>query len=917
MADVGVLFVHGIGEQQRADTLVQLGECLRSWFKRWLTFDSPQPTISVGVSDADLTQSATGAIPAHAKLRITADGVNTTWLLAESWWAASFAAPRYRDLWRWSLEIVPLAVADHFVRRFRLAKPWYRKLPEIALLTIAIALLPLLTLTMITSLVVGILPIPALRSAILGAQRILVGTVGDSYTLLESSIRGAAMVSRVQHDLRWLQTMARRTIIVAHSQGAAVAHAALQPPDAPRPEVFFTFGAGVRKLLMLDEIRGVARFRLWLLSGGLLLVSCGVWAMYRVLVDPTVRVNMFTAQGLDPTRMLVAFEFTLDLTNIFGISLLDWRHVTSVSALAGAAVGLLAFGETWRDRLLGSTLMGVFLAAMGLLFAFFMNVGPWSLMGLLSLVFGAVTFSSAFSSLKIHETDAAIDKRLNIEPPLRWLDRYTKADPVSNGPLGSTQVPFVDSQEVFNFGSPLLDHSGYWRNQDQFLPMIAQELADLAGVQLRRGEWDSERLKWAQARRSWRVRWLQLSRVLAAVVAVSVLVRFRQTLWREASDAPEFVATLFNELVDFAQRVPFLRLIMGDLAKSLLLQALWIGAVLSCVWVTYKLFEAVWLWWDRVETSALFARADYERPSVPFATLAAVLASAAALALLLTASLDRQAYELWTQDPSLLALRNSGWSGVREASVQPGVFTTVGVACGASYLLGFVASELSDWWMWGRTSTAGPRYIWRWIGYSLLGFIFALPAAAVMVGEAARTSQWVNIATILGVGTFALALIAVLWAMATTRLGRTLRQYLRDRSASPPFGRWLARGERGRPAVSRERLSARAMKLPVEWDEPRPRPLRLESLLSEEAAAIAGALVPPTTPDEERAIFRLTNAFPYAALTAAERVLGSDRSLARRLIAPHAEARARAIRRRIRHLERLIGPSEVETVAAN
>jgi hypothetical protein len=172
----------------------------------------------------------------------------------------------------------------------------------------------------------------------------------------------------------------------------------------------------------------------------------------------------------------------------------------------------------------------------------------------------------------------------------------------------------------------------------------------------------------------------------------------------------------------------------------------------------------------------------------------------------------------------------------------------------------------------------------------------------------------VNFAEALQVGALAMLAIAALWAMATTRLGRRLRRRLRDHSASPPFGRWLARGRGGQPAVSRERLCARAMELSTAWDELKAKPLDLRIVFSDEAAAIAEALVPPTNDDEEHAVSRLTDAFPYAALAAAERALVDDRALARRLIAPHAHAPLGAIRRRVRQIERLLGSSEVETV---
>src|SRR6185369_12812942 len=110
-----------------------------------------------------------------------------------------------------------------------------RKALEGLLATVAVVMLPVLTVVTVTSLVIGVLPIARLRAAILRLQKTLLGTVGDSYALLESSIRGSAMSSCVQRDLKWLQSVAGKTVTVAHSQGAAVAHAALRQSSA-RPD---------------------------------------------------------------------------------------------------------------------------------------------------------------------------------------------------------------------------------------------------------------------------------------------------------------------------------------------------------------------------------------------------------------------------------------------------------------------------------------------------------------------------------------------------------------------------------------------------------------------------------------------------------------------------------------------------------
>src|ERR1051325_8558126 len=57
--------------------------------------------------------------PAHAQLvlrRLGTDGSIATesWLVAESWWAETFRSPRFSDLARWGLGIVPWTLGSHF-----------------------------------------------------------------------------------------------------------------------------------------------------------------------------------------------------------------------------------------------------------------------------------------------------------------------------------------------------------------------------------------------------------------------------------------------------------------------------------------------------------------------------------------------------------------------------------------------------------------------------------------------------------------------------------------------------------------------------------------------------------------------------------------------------------------------------------
>jgi hypothetical protein len=86
------------------------------------------------------------------------------------------------------------------------------------------------------------------------------------------------------------------------------------------------------------------------------------------------------------------------------------------------------------------------------------------------------------------------------------------------------QLPLT-SRPVVNFASPLRDHTGYWRNRDEFVATLAATLADAAGQTVDRpGSSDASWRRLAAARRRWRVGWLQGLRLLAVATAAVLLV---------------------------------------------------------------------------------------------------------------------------------------------------------------------------------------------------------------------------------------------------------------------------------------------------------------------------------------------------------------------------------------------------------
>jgi pimeloyl-ACP methyl ester carboxylesterase len=73
--------------------------------------------------------------------------------------------------------------------------------------------------------------------------------MGDSLILLESPIQGAAMTSRIREGVQHLRSRCSKVVVVAHSQGAAVAERALiDRTDLPPIDALITVGSGIKTL---------------------------------------------------------------------------------------------------------------------------------------------------------------------------------------------------------------------------------------------------------------------------------------------------------------------------------------------------------------------------------------------------------------------------------------------------------------------------------------------------------------------------------------------------------------------------------------------------------------------------------------------------------------------------------------------
>ena len=656
MPDLGVLFVHGIGEQQQGSTLVAFGEPIYRWLDRWfdgivgswklvglhqaqevewferhsaswlregdprslsdafdtrlrlaghLNADADADTVGLprvealhndvaggllaaraSLRDAQARQASSGT-PSHAILELHALGTDGTahrarWLLAESWWAQTFFEPSRADLATWLIMVVPWSLGSHFgvrvrrarrlarIGRSRLARltAWSSVVGQLALLVVSLPLAVLVEVVVGLVVLIGLIPVPAMRRVLVAAEGLLARTLGDSFVLISSPLQQAAIVAQVQRDVAWLSSRCRTVAVIAHSQGGAVAHRALRLHRPSNVRLLLTFGSGLRKL---EEMEHIARVddglhgRVYLTVGAVVLVGHAVWA--------------FVAQA--PGAL--------------------WT--------AGAGGGLFVF-----------------------------------------LVLSYLS--------RAHALDGAWFMALLREPGLWWADYHATADPVSNGPLedhdfrtgGVAEVPAAAplsegpvSVSICNERSFTRDHTTYWQNAEEFVGPVVMWLTWLTP-----GPWHGvvTRSRAQRApdvvRRHWRVGALVANRWVT-VLAVATVVAARWTAWLHVGRWASAGATSALGGV-LPVEIPGLPLAGGMVRPTLDVWASTLGSVVAIVLVS-RVSRAIWERWTEldqrtyfrprpttvVETTGRGARADESRASLDVFTASWWFFSATAL----------------------------------------------------------------------------------------------------------------------------------------------------------------------------------------------------------------------------------------------------------------------------------------------
>jgi hypothetical protein len=287
----GILFVGGIEHQRPGSAMASFSAALYAWLVDWNYNSGPPPGSSPVLKGARLSS---GGGEDHEPAQLTLDvplglsdgPVHAQWLIAESWWPALFTAPRFLELARWIWKVSTCLLVMQFVIPMRrhlsqanakkdpknpknpnpdYSIPWYSRLAHVAaalcylvLMSVAGMLSVLVSLLLLALAVAAKLPIPQIDRAVRWTIVKISSTLGDIYVLAHCPVQYAAMRTKVAQDLRSLQRKCEKVAVVAHSQGAAIAHQVLKDNDYDQDSgdlrAFITSGQGISKMHLLQHM---------------------------------------------------------------------------------------------------------------------------------------------------------------------------------------------------------------------------------------------------------------------------------------------------------------------------------------------------------------------------------------------------------------------------------------------------------------------------------------------------------------------------------------------------------------------------------------------------------------------------------------------------------------------------------------
>ena len=700
-ADLGILFVHGIGEQKKSETLIAFGEPIIHWLNSWIRgADSNSETDPVIIVDSILNSGADKDEPSYSRLRIESANNVDDWLIAESWWAESFTAPTYRDLLNWAMIVLPFTVATHFYRRVRLAvknedegarrlsrkEKIFQCFLEVIMAIFFVAILPIIGMMVVLVLALGVLPIPKLRAWMLAAQSKLLGTVGDSYILLGSEIRRGAMVSRVVRDIEWLNQRCKEVVLVAHSQGAAISLEALQvfPRDITGKPVnmFITLGAGIRKLKYLKNVSIGQTIGAWAISLSIIVFSLLLWDVVNWLWEGP------------PSGEALAVKMHFTSTEVLGVNLREvlgidffyawWVFPVAIGVVMTIVGSIIVMIATRKIFSIENIIITFVLFITFTLFITIIQLVKLASGGLFFILYLLLITAYLYW---IGKKDSGIDKSLDPGYSIPWFDFYASSDPIPNGPmLDNKNRSVVNSEPVENLSSYIGDHTSYWRNVDQFVSAVMRCIKNTLNTNsVTITETDTKILDRACVRRRWRMKWLRVGRIVTLACVILPLISLRDVLLPETAPVPSLFESLASQIVKLVSKVPLVLSDMATIDSATLINSVahgfWWVIFALVAWVLLAVYRRAWSWWEAFDTNTLFARQDYLLLPLPALLLAVLLLLYGITSAYVLPYWDEIVDTVWT-DPIVVDLKRYVMTGEIPNSIfQQSVSLVMSVWC--------------------------------------------------------------------------------------------------------------------------------------------------------------------------------------------------------------------------------------------
>ncbi|MEM7537503.1 MAG: hypothetical protein AAF639_35360 [Chloroflexota bacterium] len=509
----GVLFVHGLGNHKRGAALTSFGQsllqcindCHRNADENGVPLNQWR-NVEVDHAAIEVLPDQLGG-PPHAAVHMKSsdnqtsndeDNETNTMLLAESHWDATYPAPTYLDLMTWAVDVLPWTIITHVNKTLRRAEYHFsdsqgasagervgaitRWLGAHLLLLVALLMSPFLVFLIISLAVLSSIPIPFLGNIIASIQRGLANTVGDSLVLVGNPLSGAVIYERVRQDIKWLERRCENVIVIAHSQGAAIAHHVVRNNQEKLDvSLLITLGSGLSKLSNIIYRKGANAFGyMW----------SAITAIFITSVASLVLIFDLT---------MLTTEFSKSIVNLLNPSLIDWFLVPIWSVLLIVSFTITVIARhfrwsvlKWQFILLSSVGSVVALVATYMLQLTQLEEMCWAIAFFINSMLAHMAMrgwewengKQPQANDQEAQDKALFEERFKLNIP--WHDYYTRLDLVPNGPLLDRYDPTHDrsnefqQMEIQNRNAFLGDHFEYWSNMEQFVYPVANALNRIA-----------------------------------------------------------------------------------------------------------------------------------------------------------------------------------------------------------------------------------------------------------------------------------------------------------------------------------------------------------------------------------------------------------------------------------------------------